>query len=198
MCFKSNSKSFGKLATLTLFSSGLLSSMTIGGLAADNTPANKEASSQKWEITSKSFQEGQRIPKLYTADGKDISPPLTWSAPPEKTQTLALICDDPDAPAGTWVHWLIYDLPSGQRALAENVRKEAKLDAGIAQGMNSFNKIGYNGPSPPPGETHRYFFKLYALDSKLSLGSAVKKDELEAAMKNHVLAETQLMGTYSR
>lgn len=148
-------------------------------------------------LTSSAFTHGAMIPKDYTCDGKDISPPLSWSDPPEKTQSFALIMDDPDAPMGTWVHWVIYNIPATARGLPEGVPKDADLPDGSRQGRNSWRRIGYGGPCPPSG-THRYFFKLYALDTVLTLASGATKDELLKAMEGHILAQAEFMGRYSR
>lgn len=166
--------------------------------AADDVQLKKGAPAHKWAFTSKAFQEGQKIPKQYTGEGKNISPPLNWTAPPAQTKSLALICDDPDAPAGTWVHWVMYGIPAMERELSEAVPTEKKLKNGAEQGLNSDDKEGYEGPLPPPGKLHRYFFKLYALDDKVNLKPGTKKAQLIEAMKDHVLAEAKLMGTYER
>lgn len=169
---------------------------TAGRAGATEGSKNPAAASAKMELTSEAFQNGQRISNQYTVNGPDISPPLHWSGLPARASSLALICDDPDAPMGTWVHWVIYNIPASEHELKAGVVTQENLPDGARQGKNSFGKIGYSGPSPPPGKPHRYFFKLYALDSKLNLPSGVKKDALLDAIKNHVLAETQLMGTY--
>lgn len=149
------------------------------------------------KITSTAFEEGGMIPAKYTCDEEDVSPPLAWDSEPEGTKTLALICDDPDAPMGTWVHWVLFNLPSDMNELPENILPERELDSGARQGMNDFGRIGYGGPCPPGG-THRYYFKLYALDSVLDLEAGAKKPQLLEAMEGHILAEGQLMGKYSR
>jgi Raf kinase inhibitor-like YbhB/YbcL family protein len=149
-------------------------------------------------ITSSAFQAGQTIPTKYTCQGADISPPLQWSGVPAGAKSLALICDDPDAPAGTWVHWVLYDLPVTAANLAEKVPTSATLSSGGKQGINDFKRVGYGGPCPPPGKPHRYYFKLYALDANLDLKPQATKQELLRAMDGHILAETQLMGTYQR
>lgn len=149
-------------------------------------------------LTSPAFSEGQQIPVLYTCQGKDISPPLHWTSVPANTQSLALIADDPDAPGGTWVHWVLYDLPPATTELPENVERSQYLPGGARQGLNSWPHLGYGGPCPPPGKPHRYYFKLYALDKVLELKPGVTKKALEAAMQGHILAEAQLMGTYQR
>lgn len=150
------------------------------------------------QISSTAFSPGETIPKKFTCDGPDTSPKLTWSAPPEKTQSFALIMDDPDAPVGTWVHWVLFDLPPDTRELAEGVPKQEELPNGARQGRNDFGKIGHGGPCPPPGKPHRYFFKLYALDTKLNLKAGAAKADVERAMKGHILAQAELMGRYGR
>jgi Raf kinase inhibitor-like YbhB/YbcL family protein len=139
---------------------------------------------------------GSTIPTKYTCDGSDVSPALSWNDPPDRTQSFALVADDPDAPAGTWVHWVIYDLPAEMRALHEDVPKERELKDGTRQGRNDFGKIGYNGPCPPRGTIHRYFFKLYALDAKLGLHAGVSKGDVERAMKGHILAKAELVAKF--
>ena len=149
------------------------------------------------EIKSSAFGSGEMIPAKYTCDGADVSPPLEWSESPAGTKSFALICDDPDAPMGTWVHWVIYDIPPAATMLAEGITREKDLPGGGTQGINDFRKIGYGGPCPPGG-THRYFFKLYALDAMLGLKPGITKDQLLTAMRGHILAEAELMGTYRR
>jgi Raf kinase inhibitor-like YbhB/YbcL family protein len=150
------------------------------------------------ELSSSAFREGETIPKQYTGDGTDMSPTLGWSKPPDNTKSLALICDDPDAPRGTWTHWVLYNLPADARTLEERVPTQESLANGAKQGKNDFGRIGYGGPAPPKGKPHRYFFKLYALDRILELKAGASKDQLLAAMKGHVVAEGQLMGRYAR
>jgi Raf kinase inhibitor-like YbhB/YbcL family protein len=149
------------------------------------------------EITSSAFSEGEMIPTGYTCDGPDISPELAWTGVPETTQSLALICDDPDAPMGTWVHWVLFNIPPGARGLPGEISPDAALENGARHGTNDFGRLGYGGPCPPGG-THRYFFKLYALDTELDLASGITKAQLIEAMEGHILAEAQLMGTYNR
>ena len=149
------------------------------------------------ELTSSAFQEGKSIPSLYSCDGKDISPPLSWSGAPEGTKCFALIADDPDAPRGTWVHWVLWNLPATATELKEALPTLPHLPSGVIQSKNDSGESGYGGPCPPSG-VHRYFFKLYALNAKLSLKSGATKSELEAAMKGHVLTQATLMGVYSR
>ncbi|MGD0992501.1 MAG: YbhB/YbcL family Raf kinase inhibitor-like protein [Gemmatimonadales bacterium] len=151
-------------------------------------------------LTTGAFAAGGPIPSQYTCDGADVSPALAWSGAPPGTAAFALIADDPDAPAGTWVHWVLFNLPGGVTALPEGVPKtEAPAALGHAlQGRNDFKRIGYGGPCPPPGKAHRYFFKLYALGAALPLKAGATKQDVERAMRGHVLAETSLMGTYAR
>ncbi len=151
-----------------------------------------------FQIASTAFSNGGTIAKNYTCDGSDVSPSLSWKDAPAGAQSFALIADDPDAPAGTWVHWVAYNLPGNAKELPEGVKKEEQLLDGTQQGRNDFRKIGYNGPCPPPGKPHRYFFKLYALNAKLTLKSGATKNDVEAAMKGHILAQAELMGKYGR
>ena len=148
-------------------------------------------------ITSSAFTEGAMIPKKHTCDAEDISPDLKWSGVPKEAKSLALICDDPDAPVGTWVHWVLFNIPADVNALPAGIPPDAALKNGSRNGKNDFRKLGYGGPCPPGG-THRYFFKIYALDTVLSLDSGSTKAQVVAAMKGHILAEGQLMGKYKR
>jgi Raf kinase inhibitor-like YbhB/YbcL family protein len=150
------------------------------------------------ELSSTAFQQGTAIPKQYTGDGADRSPPLRWSEPPTGTKSFALICDDPDAPRGTWVHWVLFNLPGQTPELEEGMPTTATLPSGAKQGKNDFGNLGYGGPAPPRGKPHRYFFKLYALAAEVDLPAGATRAQLEEAMKGHILAEGQLMGTYQR
>ncbi len=149
-------------------------------------------------VKSSAFQAGGEIPVRYTCDGKDISPDLAWSGAPEGTKCFVVICDAPGAPVGTWVHWVIYNIPAQSEGLPQGVPTIKELPDGSRQGINDFKRIGYGGPCPPKGPAHRYFFKLYALDTKLNLNPGATKQELLDAMKGHVLGETHLMGKYKR
>ena len=151
----------------------------------------------KIKVTSSAFAEGGLIPAKYTCDGSDISPPLQWEAVPEGTKSIALISDDPDAPMGTWVHWVLFNLPAESKGLEENIPQDKTLPNGARQGLTDFGRIGYGGPCPPSG-THRYFFKIYALDTKLDLAAGAKKSELLKAMEGHILGQGQLIGKYKR
>lgn len=157
-----------------------------------------QGQSTTFALSSTGFADGDFIPKKFTCDGADVSPALSWTSPPQNTKALALIADDPDAPAGTWTHWALFDLPANTRALPENLAKAPELPDGSRQGRNDFGKIGFNGPCPPPGNPHRYFFKLYALDGKLGLAAGSGKQAVENAIKTHTLAQVQLVGKYSR
>jgi Raf kinase inhibitor-like YbhB/YbcL family protein len=149
------------------------------------------------DVRSSAFEEGGAIPAHYTCEGLDISPPLSWSSVPNGTRSLALIVDDPDAPRGAFVHWVIYNLPPDTQRLPEDIPNQRTLPRGALQGMNGAGGIGYTGPCPPNG-THRYFFKIYALDTELDLGARATKEEVANAMEGHVLAEGRLLGTYQR
>ena len=149
-------------------------------------------------IRSSDFANGANIPRAFTCDGEDRSPGLEWSGEPSGTKSFALIADDPDAPVGTWVHWVTYNIPASAHSLAGGTEKKEQLADGSRQGRNDFRKTGYNGPCPPPGKTHRYFFKLYALGSELKLGTGATKADLERAMSGHILAQAEWMGRYQR
>jgi hypothetical protein len=174
-----------------------LVALVAAGMFAAQTPRGK-GGTVSLTLSTTEFQYGGTVPKKCTCDGADVSPALVWNNPPFGTQSFALIVDDPDAPGGTWVHWVLYDLPPETRNLAENVPKQENLGNGARQGRNDFRRIGYNGPCPPPGAAHRYFFKLYALDAKLNLKPGATKAEVERAMTGHVLAQGELVGRYKR
>jgi Raf kinase inhibitor-like YbhB/YbcL family protein len=162
----------------------------------------KEAKSMTIHIESPAFPDGGTIPKLYTCDGKDISPPLAWSGVPEAARSLALICEDPDAPRGTWTHWVIFDIPASVKSLGEGVLTNERVTVAAGekpafQGTNDFGKIGYGGPCPPGG-THHYHFRIYALDTGLDLGPKTTRLDLLRSIKGHILAEGKLTGLYSR
>lgn len=149
-------------------------------------------------IESPSFSEGGTIPVRHTYEGANISPNLHWTNGPEGTKSYALIVDDPDAPVGIWVHWVVYNISEKATSLTEALPAMDTLPNGERQGMNDFGKVGYGGPCPPKGNAHRYYFKLYALDTVLALPARTTKEELEKAMKGHILAEAKLMGKYKR
>ncbi len=149
------------------------------------------------KITSLAFKEGGMIPAIYTCDGKNISPPLKWEQAPKDTKSFALISDDPDAPIGIWVHWVMWNIPAEANQLPESIPQVKQLQDGSIQGLNSYPRCGYSGPCPPSG-THRYYFKIYALDMMLDLSADSVKKDLLKAMKDHILAEGSLMGKYQR
>ncbi len=149
-------------------------------------------------LKSSAFKQGEHIPPKYTCSSLDYSPPLEWSDIPLNTESFALICEDPDAPFGIWVHWVIFNIPKDTTHLDENIPKVSHLSKGIIQGINDFGKFGYGGPCPPAGKPHRYFFKLYALDGKIDLKGKVTREKLLSVIKNHILEETYLIGIYGR
>jgi Raf kinase inhibitor-like YbhB/YbcL family protein len=152
----------------------------------------------KLELKTTAFHAGGTIPTPYTCSGANISPALSWSQPPPGTQSFALIVDDPDAPGGTWIHWVVYDLPGSARQLPEQVPAGDAIAGGGKQGANDFPQNGYGGPCPPPGQPHRYSFRLYALDTILNLHAPARRKDVDAAMKGHILAQAELMGTFGR
>ena len=176
----------------------VLSSLACKGDRRPQSTAGKGALKMAITITSAAFNDGAVIPKKYSCEGEDISPPLAWTGVPAGTKSLALILDDPDAPMGTWTHWVLWGLPPSTTGLPEGLPKDATLAGGAQQGKNSWPRTGYNGPCPPPGKPHRYYFKLYALDIEPALADNTNKGGLESAIKDHILAQAQLMGTYAR
>lgn len=171
--------------------------MYLGTKKSDKSEINKEEQISEslktnMKLTSSAFENNAKIPPRYTCDGQNFNPPLGISEVPENVKSMALIIDDPDAPSGTWVHWTLWNINVDTKEIPENT-----VPAGAIEGVTSFGKNGYGGPCPPTG-THRYFFKLYALDTELSLPSSTKIGDLEEAMKGHILDQTQLVGLYSR
>jgi Raf kinase inhibitor-like YbhB/YbcL family protein len=150
------------------------------------------------QVTSSAFTNNQPIPADYTCDGKNISPPLAWSGAPSGTKSFVLICDDPDAPRGVWTHWVVFNLSPETTSLPEDTANASYALGNAKQGLNDFQHPGYGGPCPPPGKPHRYFFRIYALDSTLDLNAGTTKKEVETAMASHVLASGQLIGKYQR
>ncbi len=150
------------------------------------------------KVSSRQWQSGATIPTKYTGDGEDISPPLEFDGVPPGTRAFALICDDPDAPVGTWVHWVIYDIPGTARGLPEGVARDPSLPDGSRQGRNSWKRPGYGGPSPPPGQPHRYFFRLYALREPLGARPGLDAKEAEAAARAKSIEAAEFMGRYGR
>jgi Raf kinase inhibitor-like YbhB/YbcL family protein len=156
------------------------------------------ASTRQMVLSSSAFKDGEVIPVRHTCDGEDVSPPLAWTGAPVETRTFALICDDPDAPRGTGVHWLIWNLQADAVELGEGIPPSPQLPSGARQGLNDGGGLGYAGPCPPSGKPHRYFFRLHALDTALNLDPRVSRADLEAAMAGHVLTQSTIMGTYER
>jgi Raf kinase inhibitor-like YbhB/YbcL family protein len=149
------------------------------------------------KITSIVFDEGETIPDLYTCNGINVSPPLNWDILPADTESIAIICEDPDAPGGLWTHWIIFNIPADTIYLPQHVMGREELDNGAKQGLNDFGSVGYGGPCPPSG-THRYFFKIYALDKKLDLPPLIGRDVFLKAINGHILDEGQHMGIFTR
>ena len=181
--------------------SRILLIVTIMGIGMAAHAAETEATVAQFTLTSPSFRNNQPIPAKFSCEGEDASPALKWEGAPTGTKSFALIADDPDAPGGTWVHWGAYAIPATMAELPESV---AKTDAvatlgGMKQGMNDFGKVGYGGPCPPRGHgVHHYHFQLFALDAELKLAPRVTRKQLDATMKGHILAQTELVGTYQR
>ena len=167
-------------------------------LSVTTVIAQGRGDAHTFTLVSSAFATGTEIPKPYTCKGEDVSPALQWSGAPPNTAAFAIIMDDPDAPSGTWVHWVIWNLPATARSLPEGVPKRAQLPDNARQGRNSFGKIGYNGPCPPPGQTHRYFFRLYALDKGFTVEPYGGGTNLEAVMHGHIIAQTEYMGTFHK
>ena len=185
----------GRARALTIFSTVMLA--LAAGLCAAVGRAAKD-SVGKVELKSPAFAPGGTIPVQFTCSGADISPPLAWSPPPQGTRTFALIMDDPDAPGGTWSHWVVYNLLPSTRQLPQAAPQGDTIAGGGEQGLNDFHKIGYGGPCPPPGKPHRYFFRIYALDTMLDLLAPAQRKDILASMKDHLLAQGELMGTFGR
>jgi Raf kinase inhibitor-like YbhB/YbcL family protein len=179
----------------------MLAAVMIASVAVAARAAEKEVTVAQFTLSSPSFRNNHPMPAKHSCEGEDASPALKWEGAPAGTKSFALICDDPDAPGGTWVHWVIYGIGVGTTSLPENVAKTDAVGAlgGAKQGVNDFGKVGYGGPCPPRGHgSHHYHFRLYALDAELNLAGGVKRHQLEGAMKGHILAQTELVGTYQR
>ena len=173
--------------------------LLLAGIVLDAGLARAEGGGgMDFNLTSTAFKNGGTVPAKYTADGADVSPPLQWSKPPAGTKSFVLICDDPDAPAGNWIHWVLYDIPADRAGLDENVAKKDVVLDSAKQGLPDFRKTGYWGPAPPPGKPHRYIFKLYAVDKLTDLPARATKKQVLQAIDGHVLAKAELTGTYGR
>jgi len=190
-----------------MYSGRTASRLTLGLLlvfgACSGTSSEAQAAEDKAKpkveiltVTSNAIQEGQSVPKLHTSDGKDTSPDLSWTKPPATAKSIAVTCEDPDAPGGTWFHWIVFNVPAATTNLPENLPKKEALANGGIQGKNDFGKIGYNGPSPPKGEEHHYNFKVFALDRKLELPPAATKKQFYEALSGHVVGRGKLTGIY--
>lgn len=174
----------------------IVSSVLAVALNLPSAPGVLGKSMATLQLRSSAFSNGGAIPPKFTCDGSDLSPALSWNDPPPGTKAFALIMDDPDAPGGTWVHWVLYDLPASVRELPEGVPTAKDLESGARQGSNDFRRIGYAGPCPPRGSTHRYSFRLCALDQPTQLPAGVAKKDLERAIKGHILAQSELVGRF--
>jgi Raf kinase inhibitor-like YbhB/YbcL family protein len=150
------------------------------------------------DLNTTAFQHQKEIPEKFTCKGADLSPELVWTGTPDGTKTFALIVDDPDAPAGAWVHWVAFNIPVSVTQFHEGMPKDAELKDGTRQGKNDFGKLGYNGPCPPPGGYHRYYFRLYALDAVLDLKPGATRQDLDRAMAHKVIGKAELMGKFKR
>jgi Raf kinase inhibitor-like YbhB/YbcL family protein len=191
-----------RMSVYRLFSIFMLSSLLALSAACGNSAMRSDPrtapSASGFQLRSDAFKEGETIPAQFTCEGADISPPLEWANVPNGTRSFALIMEDPDAPAGVWTHWVVFNLPAGMKLMDANLPKRPNLPGGGLQGTNSFGRTGYGGPCPPPGNAHRYYIHLYALDSTLNLQPGAQKEEVLAAMKGHILGEAQLMGRFKR
>ncbi len=172
--------------------------MVVLALVAPTEVCGQKAASSEFELKTTSFAPGGFIPKRFTCEAANVSPALAWTDPPLGTQSFAIIEDDPDAPSGTFVHWVVYDLPAAYRKLPEALSRNGQMPGGGRQGTNDFSRTGYSGPCPPPGRPHRYFIRLYALDAMLNLRPAASRKELDAAMQGHILAQAELMALFAR
>jgi hypothetical protein len=178
----------------------LLLILTVLSGCQGEQPQQPEPQGTEMELTieSSAFEMEGTIPKQYTCAGEDVSPPLSWSELPVGTQSLVLVCDDPDAPMGTWDHWVLFNIPAAVRSLPEGVTADPVIEGVGTHGNNSWRRLGYGGPCPPEGPAHRYYFKLYALDTTLDLDPGADKRDVEKAMTGHILAQGQLMARYGR
>lgn len=190
----------GSLATGWLLAGWLVAQVACSKSEGPATPAASEAEKVAMiiQITSSAFSEGNPIPVEYTCDGSDVSPDLKWASVPANAKSLALVCEDPDAPSGTFVHWVIWGIAPGDGQLAKSTPATATLASGGRQGRNGFGTTGYRGPCPPKGAPHRYFFRLYALDTAIDEPPGASREQVDRAMKGHIIAEGHLMGMYQR
>jgi len=187
-----------KMQTTSIIPLVLLTMYACGCSSEPKSQKTEEVKVADLGLRSDAFAQGEMIPKKYTCDGDDISPSLTWSKAPDSTKELVLICDDPDAPHRTWDHWIVYGISPGSTGLAEGAASSIETDSLGIHGKNSWRQNDYGGPCPPSGPAHRYYFKLYALDTKLDLPSGTSKADLEKGMEGHILAKGELLGKYGR
>jgi Raf kinase inhibitor-like YbhB/YbcL family protein len=183
-----------RIASLAFF----LVLLAVTTVAQQTDPSMNHGGKAKFVLTSTAFAQGAEIPAEFTCKGADTSPALEWQGAPAQVAVFALITDDPDAPDGTWVHWVAWNLPPSAHSLPADVPKQPELNDGTRQGRNDFQRVGYSGPCPPPGKPHRYFFRLYALNRKVELAPGATRAELDAAIKNYIVAEAEYMGTFHR
>jgi Raf kinase inhibitor-like YbhB/YbcL family protein len=162
------------------------------------TAPRDDSPTSRLVLISGAFAHGSGIPARHTCEGENVSPPLEWTGVPVGTRSFAVVCEDPDAPRGTWVHWVLWNLPADAVELGEGVPRSPELPSGARQGINDSGDLGYGGPCPPSGKPHRYFFHLHALDSSLNLPPGVNRSDLDAAMGGHILGSATTMGTYER
>lgn len=168
------------------------------GCAQKKEPAGERPIGGALIVISPAFADGTPMPVKYTDDGENVSPPLQWTGIPEGTRSVAVVCDDPDAPGGVWVHWVLYNIPPKETGLAEGIPEGNELPNGAMHGLNDFGRPGYGGPAPPSGKVHRYRFRVYALDAVMVLKPRARRAQLDAAMEGHILAKGELIGTYRR
>lgn len=183
-------------AGIILVASVACSTPTTPTTGQEKLTSQRQASD--FSLTSDAFRSGEAIPARYTCDGQDVSPSLTWSRIPENARAFALVVEDPDAPGGTFTHWVAFNIPADARGLPENVAKTDRMEDGGIQGRNDFGRTGYGGPCPPPGNPHHYHFALYALDAPLNLPPGAAKQDVLKALQGHVLAQAELVGIYHR
>jgi Raf kinase inhibitor-like YbhB/YbcL family protein len=160
--------------------------------------SRQKAADGHFRLESAAFRAGGFIPRKYTCSGDNVSPPFSWTGTPAGTKSFALIVADPDAPSGVWIHWIVYNIQPSARELPQSVPKTGEIKGGARQGTSSFQEVGYGGPCPPPGDAHHYHFMLYALDTRLSLSAGATRDQVDDAMKGHILAKTETVGLYGR
>ena len=177
---------------------GMLILMAGAGCAPKAEPEEPAKGAGKLVVLCPTFADGAPMPVKYTDDGDNVSPPLRWTGIPESTRSITVICDDPDAPGGAWVHWILFNIPATETGLEEGIPEAEKLPNGARHGLNDFGRPGYGGPAPPSGKVHHYRFRVYALDAVMILKPRVRRDELEQNMKGHILASGELIGTYKR